>query len=190
ITINEEGGCFYVPVTSAVLLFPPNSVEEEVTLTFSRVRHKDCEVKPRDGEVFVSQILKIEPEGVKFKKPVTVLLSHSLYEDQDFVHYYELIVENLTTSGCQELKTEHVRSIEDFPKEISNKEILNNYLPFARTCIHEACSLVGATRVRSEHISVPTDGSYTFSKQYGVSAQLKIMFPAGVAEEILSLKVQ
>jgi hypothetical protein len=76
------------------------------------VRHKECEVKPRDGEVFVSQILKIEPEGVTFKKPVTVLLSHSLYEDQDFLYYYELIVENLTTSGCQELKTEQVRCIE------------------------------------------------------------------------------
>jgi hypothetical protein len=112
ITITEEGGCFHVPVASVVLLFPPNAVEEEVTLTFSRVRHKDCEVKPRDGEVFVSQILKIEPEGVKFKKPVTVLLSHSLYEDQDFVYFYELIVENLTTSGCHELKTERIRSIE------------------------------------------------------------------------------
>ena len=78
----------------------------------------------------------------------------------------------------------------DLPKEISNKEILNNYLPFARTCIHEACTLVAATRVMSEHISVPTDGSYTFSKQYGDSAQLKITFPSGVAEETLSLKVQ
>ena len=65
-------------------------------------------VKPRDGEVFVSRILKIQPEGVIFRKPVTVLFSHSLYEDQVFLDFYELIVENLSTGGCQELKTERI----------------------------------------------------------------------------------
>jgi hypothetical protein len=75
------------------------------------VKYKECEVKPRDGEVFVSRILKIEPEGLTFKKPVTVLLSHSLYEDQDFVYFYELIVESLSPTGWQELKTEQISSI-------------------------------------------------------------------------------
>jgi hypothetical protein len=97
---------------SAFLLFPPNAVEETVTLKCSRVKRKECEVKPRDGEVFVSRILKVEPEGVTFKKPVTVLLSHSLDEDQVFLYFYELIVENLSPNGCQELKTERVSSIE------------------------------------------------------------------------------
>jgi hypothetical protein len=76
------------------------------------VKHKECEVKPRDGEVFVSRILKVEPEGVTFKKPVTVILSHSLDEDQVFLYFYELIVENLSPNGCQELKTERISSIE------------------------------------------------------------------------------
>ena len=75
------------------------------------MKYKDCEVKPRDGEVFVSRILKVEPEGLTFKKPVTVLLSHSLYEDQDFLYFYELIVENLSPTGWQELKTEQISSI-------------------------------------------------------------------------------
>ena len=75
------------------------------------MKYKECEVKPRDGEVFVSRILKIEPEGLTFKKPVTVLLSHSLYEDQDFLYFYELIVENLSPTGWQELKTERISSI-------------------------------------------------------------------------------
>ena len=75
------------------------------------MKYKECEVKPRDGEVFVSRILKIEPEGLTFKKPVTVLLSHSLYEDQDFLYFYELIVENLSPTGWQELKTEQISSI-------------------------------------------------------------------------------
>jgi hypothetical protein len=75
------------------------------------VKYKECEVKPRDGEVFVSRILKVEPEGLTFKKPVTVLLSHSLYEDQDFLYFYELIVENLSPTGWQELKTEQISSI-------------------------------------------------------------------------------
>ena len=113
ITISEEGGCFHVPVASAFLLFPPNAVEETVTLKCSRVKYKECEVKPRDGEVFVSRIFKVEPEGVTFKKPVTVLLSHSLYEDQDFLYFYELIVENLSPTGWQELlvKTERISCI-------------------------------------------------------------------------------
>ena len=75
------------------------------------MKHKESEVKPRDGEVFVSRILKIEPEGLTFKKPVTVLLSHSLYEDQDFVYFYELIVESLSPTGWQELKTERISYI-------------------------------------------------------------------------------
>ena len=75
------------------------------------MKHKESEVKPRDGEVFVSRILKIEPEGLTFKKPVTVLLSHSLYEDQVFLYFYELIIENLSPAGWQELKTERISSI-------------------------------------------------------------------------------
>jgi hypothetical protein len=68
-------------------------------------------VKPNEGEEFVSRILKIEPEGVTFRKPVTVLLSHSLDEDQDLLNFYELIVEKLSSIGCQELMTESISSI-------------------------------------------------------------------------------
>jgi hypothetical protein len=78
----------------------------------------------------------------------------------------------------------------DVPKEISNKEILDDYLPFAKATIHETCTLVAATRVRSEQILIPTNERYTFSKQYGDKAELKITFPAGVTKEILNLTVQ
>ena len=127
ITIDQKGGCFSLSVASAFLLFPPQAVEEQVTLTFSRVRHKDCEVKPRKGDVLVSRILKIEPEGVTFNKPVTVLLSHSLYEDQVFLYFYDLIVENLTPSGCQDLKSERISKIEgtDNFKHCLVKQLVN-----------------------------------------------------------------
>ena len=96
---------------SAVLLFPPQVVEEQVTLTYSEVNFKELKVKPRDGELLVSEILKIEPEGVTFKKPVTVLLSHSVYEDQVFMDFYELIIENLSpTAGWEDLMTERISS--------------------------------------------------------------------------------
>ena len=72
-------------------------------------------MKLSNGEVFVSRILKIEPEGVTFKKPVTVLLSHSLDEDQDLMYFYELIVVNFSPTGYQELKTEPISSIEGTP---------------------------------------------------------------------------
>ncbi len=79
----------------------------------------------------------------------------------------------------------------DVPKEISsNKEIFDDYLPFAKATIHETCTLVVATRVRSDQILIPTNRSYVFSKQYGDIAELKITFPAGVTEEILNLTVQ
>ena len=110
--MNEKGGCFYVPVASAFLLFPPTAVRRETTLTCGRVKYSDCEVNPGEGEFFVSRILKIEPEGVVFERPVTVLLSHSLYEDQDFLDFYELVIENVGPIGLQELKTERISSIE------------------------------------------------------------------------------
>ena len=78
----------------------------------------------------------------------------------------------------------------DVPKVISNPEILDSYLPIAKATIRETCTLVAATRVRSDHILTPTNRSYTFSKQYGENTQLKITFPAGVTKDILILKVQ
>ena len=54
----------------------------------------------------------MEPEGLVFAKPVTVLLSHSLYEDQDFLDFYELVIVNVSPAGLKELKTERISSIE------------------------------------------------------------------------------
>ena len=125
--MNAEGGCFDIPVASAFLSFPPQAVEEQVTLTCSRVKHKDCEVKPKDA---VSRVLKIEPEGVTFKKPVTVLLSHSAYDDEVFRNFYQLNVERLRPTRD---------SIDPFPTEwlelasegiSSNEGIYNSYLTF------------------------------------------------------------
>jgi hypothetical protein len=69
-------------------------------------------VQPTKGEIFVSRIVKVEPGSVKFKKPVTVLLSHSAYEDQVFLDFYELMVENLGPSGWEELETERISSVQ------------------------------------------------------------------------------
>ena len=78
----------------------------------------------------------------------------------------------------------------DVPKEISNPKMLADSLPIAKATIRETCTLVAATRVRSDQILIPTNRSYTFSKQYGENTQLKITFPAGATEEILILNVQ
>ena len=112
ITVNMNGGCFRVPAASAFLVFPPFAVRKRVILTCSRVKYSDCNVKPKEGEFFVSRILKMEPKGVVFEKPVTVLLSHSLYEHQNFLDFYELIIQNVSPSGLQELKTKRICSIE------------------------------------------------------------------------------
>ena len=123
ITLNGEGGCFYVPIASAFLVVPRRVVWwSKETLTCSRVKYSDCKVKQREGEFFVSRILKMEP-SVVFDRPVTVLLSHSLYEDQDFLDFYELVIEHVGPAGLQELKTERISSIEgmDFKIIILNK---------------------------------------------------------------------
>ena len=78
----------------------------------------------------------------------------------------------------------------DIPKQIRNPEILEDYLPIVKATIHETCTLVAAARIRSHQIFIPTNRSYTFSKQYGENIQLKITFPAGATEEIQSLNVQ
>ena len=119
ITLNKEGGCFHVPVASAFLVFPRRALWSSTeTLTCSRVKYSDCKVKPREGEFFVSRILKMEPEGLFFYKPVTVLLSHSLYEDQDFLDFYELVIENVGPAGLQDLKTERISSIEGMDSKL------------------------------------------------------------------------
>ena len=68
--------------------------------------------------------------------------------------------------------------------------MLADSLPIAKATIRETCTLVAATRVKSDQILIPTNRSYTFSKQYGENTQLKITFPAGATEEILILNVQ
>ena len=128
ITVDQKGGHYRLPVASAFLLIPPNAVIEEVTLTCSRVKYKDLEtVKPRNGEAFVSRILKIEPAGVIFRKPVLVFLSHSLYEKNDYLYFYDLKVETLNSSGCQELETERISSIEGIVHDSFGYAILLKY---------------------------------------------------------------
>ena len=41
-----------------------------------------------------------------------VFLSHSLYEKNDCLYFYDLNVETLNSSGCQELETERISSVE------------------------------------------------------------------------------
>ena len=119
ITLNKKAGCFHVPVASAFLVVPRGADSWFAeTLTCSRVKYSDCKVKPREGEFFVSRILKMEPEGVVFDKPVTVLLSHSLYEDQDFLDFYELVIENVGPAGLQDLKTERISFIEGMDSKL------------------------------------------------------------------------
>lgn len=78
----------------------------------------------------------------------------------------------------------------DLPKGIPNPEMMENYLPFAKATIQETCTLVATTRIRSDQILIPTNTSYTFCKQYGENTELKITFPVGVTDKILSLEVQ
>ena len=78
----------------------------------------------------------------------------------------------------------------DFPEGIPNLGMMKDYLPFAKATIQETCTLVATTRIRSDQVLIPTNTSYIFCKQYGENTELKITFPSGVTNEILSLKVQ
>ena len=61
----------------------------------------------------------MEPQGMVFGRPVTVLLSHSLYEDQSFLDFYELVIEIVSPAGLQELRTERISSIEGMDSKTS-----------------------------------------------------------------------
>ena len=78
----------------------------------------------------------------------------------------------------------------DITEEIINPEVLNDYLPAAKATISETCTLVVATRIKLHYISVSPNQTYTFSQRYGENAELKITFPDGVTDEILTLQVQ
>ena len=69
-------------------------------------------------------------------------------------------------------------------------EGLRDYLPFAKTTISETCTLVVATRIKSDEIMIAAHTSEIFSKKYGDNTEVKITFPAGVAEKKLGLTVQ
>ena len=103
--IRQQGGSIAVPACGAFLLFPAQAVSKPVILKCERVRYKDNPVKPRKGETFCSRIIKMEPEGLPFAEPVTVLLSHSAAEDGAYADYYDLTVQKLTRK-CDDLETE------------------------------------------------------------------------------------
>ena len=56
-----------------------------------------------------------------------VFLSHSLYEKNDYLYFYDLNVETLNSSGCQELETERISSVEGIVHDSFGYEILLKY---------------------------------------------------------------
>ena len=61
--------------------------------------------------------MKMEPEGVSFDKPVTVLLSHSAAEDGANADYYDLTVQRLKTES-EDLITERLSKSEGNAMEV------------------------------------------------------------------------
>ena len=90
--------------------------------------HTDSQTKPRRGEVHCSSIVKLEPGGVDFKKPVTVLLSHSSAEKGANAYYYDLNVQQLK-QDWENLKSERISEVEG----IATNEILGLYLVYIKS---------------------------------------------------------
>ena len=76
-------------------------------IKFTRVKHRDCPVKPRKGEVFCSNIIKMEPPGLTFNKPVDVYLTHSAAEQDPSADYYDVTVQQLEQEW-EDLETHHI----------------------------------------------------------------------------------
>ena len=109
--IDEQGGGVAFSTASVFIQFPKQAVSESVVFTCTLVRHNDCPVKPTEGEVFCSSIIKIEPQGFVFEKPVTVLLSHSAVEKGAYTDYYDLTVQQLGQEK-NDLKTTRISKSE------------------------------------------------------------------------------
>ena len=109
--IDEEGGGIAFPLANAFIEFPAQAVSQSFDFTCVPVRRNDCPIKPKKGEVFCSNIIKIEPPGVVFEKPVTVLLSHSACEDGPFADYYDVTVQQMKQEWI-DLDTTRIRKPE------------------------------------------------------------------------------
>jgi hypothetical protein len=106
-TVNEQGQSVSFPAASAFFQFPAEAVANKISIWLSCIRHQDCKVKPRTGDVFCSSIVKMEPEGYVFNKPVTVLLSHCAAQDGAYADYYDLTIQKLDKE-CEDLETEQL----------------------------------------------------------------------------------
>jgi hypothetical protein len=106
-TINKQGQIVFFPAAGAFFQFPAEAVENPVSIRLRCIRNQDCEVKPRNGDVFCSSIVKMEPKGYVFNKPVTVLLSHCAAQDGAYADYYDLTIQKLDNE-CEDLDTEQL----------------------------------------------------------------------------------
>jgi hypothetical protein len=106
-TVNKQGQSVPFPAASAFFQFPAEAVKNPVPLRLSCIRHQKCKVKPKNGDVFCSSIVKMEPEGYRFNKPVTVLLSHCAVQDGAYADYYDLTIQKLGKEW-EDLETEQL----------------------------------------------------------------------------------
>ena len=133
--IDEQGGGISFPSAGCFIQFPAEALSQSVTFTCVIVGHTDSQTKPKRGEVHCSTIIKLEPGGVDFKKPVTVLLSHSAAENGANAYYYDLNVQQLK-QDWENLETERISEVEG----IARNEILGLYQEYQ--IVNVTCDLM------------------------------------------------
>lgn len=94
--IPPAGGSIKSPYCDVIV--PPNAVENDTAITMTAMKDESKEMK-LDGPLFpVTKVIKFEPSGLKFNKPVTVKL-HTSYVETDRPVKVQIVSEQAALNG-------------------------------------------------------------------------------------------
>ena len=102
-TVIVQGGHWDARKGAALLVFPPDFVVEDTTLTLFRWKPSLCSPPLQPNEAVVSNVLELsaeDAEGLQFNKEVTVGISHSGPD----LRGYEVVIKTLTDAERNEWK--------------------------------------------------------------------------------------
>lgn len=75
-SIDAEGGTLVIRNTGISLYIPPNALEEEADINITVVNDTEIQMPQKRNLPIVTPLVKCEPSGIKFRKPVTLTLPH------------------------------------------------------------------------------------------------------------------
>ncbi|PFX12800.1 p53-induced protein with a death domain [Stylophora pistillata] len=160
-TVIVQGGHWDARKGAALLVFPPDFVVEDTTLTLFRWKPSLCSPPLQPNEAVVSNVLELsaeDAEGLQFNKEVTVGISHSGPD----LRGYEVVIKTLTDAERNEWKdiekTVDFRSVSDL-KMAYRDDFPDYVLPVAETKITQCCIFAVVCRLKAHKFTITSQPS-------------------------------